>query len=195
MTNIAELRLLQGVPLHQQLNGLSYETRSKRVAEFDFAATQQINTITNDWPSDEIALPSRRCRAGSRREWKNMHVNKTGAINDIERLLEIGVRLARETDDNVGRQGCFIECQINAIQESKEIIARILAIHFPKNIAGAALKRQMEMRNNLRMRSKHLEQFVIKVAGLEAGKTQAAKSGNICAEHFDGFSQGIAGGF
>ena len=62
-----------------------------------------------------------------------MHMDEIRAADYIRRLLKLGVVFAGEADNNIGREGGAIERLMQAVDHLQEIIARVLAIHSPKN--------------------------------------------------------------
>ena len=66
----------------------------------------------------------------------------------------LGVGFTWEACDHVGCRYGTVERGSHAIDHLQKIIARVLAVHSPKEVIGAALQRQMKMRDDLLMRAK-----------------------------------------
>ena len=57
--------------------------------------------------------------------------------NDVHRLLEVGLGLAWEADDDVGRDGSLGHCRTHAVDDAEVSVLTIRAAHRLKDAVGA----------------------------------------------------------
>lgn len=143
-------RLAVARPLGQDFDDIAEELPAERKAVRFGAAAELMDPLVGDCGIDELPRPPRRSRSRSRREGERVDVDESRAIDHVERLLEILLRLTGETADDVGRQGRPVKRLMNQVQQMQELIARVLSVHPPQQAFGSALQRQVKMGNDLR---------------------------------------------
>ena len=92
-----------------------------------------------------LILPTSCSGARTSRIWKNVHMKVTNPLCDLEGMLEIGLRFAGKTADNVGRNswGQTIRSRqglIDLINHFQVVTYPILAIHLAQDGIGARLQ-------------------------------------------------------
>ena len=75
--------------------------------------------LGDDVGRDEVVDAGRGFGAGSGREDERVRAVVLGVGDDIERALEVVVGLAREADDEVGRDGEIGDCRTGAASRSR----------------------------------------------------------------------------
>ena len=79
-------------------------------------------------------------------------------------VVEVGVALSREADDEVGGQRKVGAHVPQAIDQAEEEIASVPAVHRLEDAVGARLHRQVQVRHELRHRAVGGDQIVVHVA-------------------------------
>ena len=102
-------------------------------------------------------------------EGEQLHV--ADLLDEVERLLEILLRLTRETDDDIAREGDAGNRLARVLDEFHVMLDGVMAVHQLEQTVGAALHRQMQMLADLRLRRDGVDQLeagILRVARHEA---------------------------
>ena len=105
-----------------------------------------------------------RARAGRIHEGEGRGV--TDPADQIHRLAEIGVRFAREADDEISRQGDIGAGDTDAVDQVEIRLPTVLPVHCPQDPVRPRLNRQMQPRHQRRQRSMGVDQVVRHVVGV-----------------------------
>jgi hypothetical protein len=118
---------------------LSNELSSIHQRTFPLYLRQPLHALANDGRRDEIAPPT--CGRGliAWAEGKGVYLAEPGVPGDVNRGLEIVLRLAGKADDDVGADRGPVESTPNAIEHAHKGVARVLTIHLPQRLRAAGL--------------------------------------------------------
>ena len=96
-----------------------------------------------------------------------MHPRKAHPTHEIKTLLELCLRLARESHDDVRRDRNARHGAAYILDETCERRRIIVAVHRGKNAVAPRLERQMQVRCKARLGADELEQIVRQLDRLE----------------------------
>ncbi len=98
-------------------------------------------------------------------------------LADLQRLLEVLLRLAGEADDDVGRQGDVGDAGADHLDAVEESLARVGAAHRLQDAAAAGLERQVDVLADRVELSVHVDDVLLDVLRVRRGVAHATNAG------------------
>src|ERR1700746_2364035 len=90
----------------------------------------------------QLIVPRRTRRTGPSAVLEGEGRGETHLLDQTHGVVKVGVALAREADDEVGREGYFGTRGAQAVDDAQEEIAAVTAVHRLEDAVRARLHRQ-----------------------------------------------------
>src|SRR5690606_35633926 len=119
-------------------------------------------------------------RSRPRRIFEREGLGVAYLAHDLQRLLEILLRLARKADDEIARHCDVGPGGADLLDAAQIVRRRVPPVHGLEHAIGAGLHRQVQIRHELRQVAMGGDQVVVHVARMARRVAQAIKPRNLC---------------
>ena len=126
-----------------------------------------MQTLGRDIGVDLRALGRRRARTG--RVFERIALAIPHLPHQLHRILKIGVRFFRETDDEIARHQNIGTRLTDAFDQTQIALGGVAAVHPFQDAVAARLNRQMQIRHQFRHLAMCGDQIVVHIVGVRGG--------------------------